>query len=85
MLYFLEPRLGLPGTEADPIERILAYKNALGTIKENDSLSTTMDNLSRIENLLPKASRLRRGLGFNPDNNENKVWILAKEKTSDSV
>ena len=54
LLDFLELRLGLPGTEAEPIERILAYKNALGTVKEgafykkafeNDPLATAKEIL----------------------------------------
>ena len=32
LLDFLEIRLGLPGAEADPIERILAYQLALNSV-----------------------------------------------------
>ena len=54
LLDFLELRLGLAVTEADPIERILAYKKALETVKEgafykkafkNDALATAKEIL----------------------------------------
>ena len=81
LLDFLELRLGLPGTEADPIERILAYKNALGTVKvgafyekafKNNDLATAKEIL-RWRDLL-----VMEGFDADTEYKNARLWKLAE-------
>ena len=63
------------------LELLRADKNELkGIIAYIRGSSLTMEDITRIDSIIPKAHRFRRGIGFKTDGQGIEIWIFAQMK-----
>ena len=62
------------------LEQVTVDKKELkGIIVYIRASSLTMNDLTRINSIMPRAHEIKRGLGFKPESTETEIWIFTEE------